>query len=168
MELASLSAHKLPLAFRGLVFTLLWGFLTDNAASSWWFGVPAIVFATGLSVWLIPPVTLSWLEVARFVPFYLLHSLIGGLDVAWRAFHPRLPIQPELVSYPLRLPEGLPQVLMVNTISLLPGTLIAELTGEEVKIHLLDSSKHFIAEIEAVESRVARMFRATLEEGTMR
>ncbi|MES9944702.1 MAG: Na+/H+ antiporter subunit E [Candidatus Thiodiazotropha sp.] len=54
----------------------------------------------------------------------------SGLDVAWRAFHPRMPITPELIVYPLRLPPGLPRVILVNTVSLLPGTLGTELGGQ--------------------------------------
>ena len=53
--------------------------------------------------------------------------LKGGVYVAWRAFDPRMPITPELIEYPLRLPPGLPRVILVNMVSLLPGTLSAEL-----------------------------------------
>jgi multicomponent Na+:H+ antiporter subunit E len=95
-----------------------------------------------------------------FVPFFLWHSLKGGVDVAWRAFHPRLPITPELIEYPLRLPPGLPRVILVNTVSLLPGTLSAELGGQVLKVHVLDSLGDFLAELETLEQRVGCMFRS--------
>jgi multicomponent Na+:H+ antiporter subunit E len=51
---------------------------------------------------------------------------------------------------------------MVSTISLLPGTLIAEMDEDHVTIHVLDGRTQYIAEIEEVESRVARMFRVNI------
>ena len=106
---------------RALLFSLLWWALTDGTAGSWWIGVPAVACAVIVSVALVPPVGLVWREVMGFVPFFLWHSLKGGADVAWRAFHPRLPITPELIEYPLRLPPGLPQVILVNIDELAAG-----------------------------------------------
>ena len=78
--------------------------------------------------------------------------------MAWRAFHPAKPIAPDLIDYLIRLPPGLPQVFMANTISLLPGTLSATLDRGVLKVHVLDSRSDFLSELETVEQRVARMF----------
>ena len=149
---------------RALLFSLLWWALTDGTAGSWWIGAPAVAGAVIISVTLVPPLGLVWREVMGFVPFFLWHSLKGGVDVAWRAFHPRLPITPELVEYPLRLPPGLPRVILVNTVSLLPGTLSAELGGQVLKVHVLDSLGDFLAELEALEQRVGCMFRSASDD----
>jgi multicomponent Na+:H+ antiporter subunit E len=145
---------------RALLFSLLWWALTDGSAGSWWIGAPAVAGAVIMSVTLVPRLGLVWREVMGFVPFFLWHSLKGGVDVAWRAFHPRLPITPVLIEYPLRLPPGLPRVVLVNTVSLLPGTLSAELGGQVLKIHVLDSLGDFLAELETLEQRVGYMFRS--------
>jgi multicomponent Na+:H+ antiporter subunit E len=146
------------LATRGVLFSLIWWVLSNGDVSSWWIGVPAVVFAVMASVALIPPTPLVWRAWLGFVPFFLIRSLMGGVDVAWRAFHPRLPIAPELIEYPLRLPPGLPQVVMVNTVSLLPGTLCAELGKGMLKLHVLDGGHDFKSELEAIEQHVVRMF----------
>jgi len=113
---------------RGALFSLLWWILADGAgAPSWWIGAPAVLLAVITSAALLPPVPFVWYEFLRFVPFFLMRSLLGGADVAWRALHPGMPIAPDLIAYPLRLPPGLPRVFMVNTVSLLPGTLSIEL-----------------------------------------
>jgi len=144
-------------ASRALLFSLVWWALSDGNAQSWWVGVPAVSFAVIASVALLPPVPLVWRELLMFAPFFLRRSLQGGADVAWRAFHPRMPIAPELIDYPLRLPPGLPRVILVNTVSLLPGTLSAELDGQVLKVHVLDGLGDFMPELEALEQRVARM-----------
>lgn len=143
---------------RGSVFALTWWVLTDGVAASWWIGVPAIMLALTVSVVLVPPTRLNGVEMLKFVPFFLLRSLQGGADVAWRAIHPGMPIAPELISYSLRLPPGLPQVLMANTVSLLPGTLSAALDHGVLQVHVLDRQQDILAELEALELTVARLF----------
>lgn len=143
---------------RALLFSLLWWALTDGTAGSWWIGAPAVAGAVIISVILVPPLGLVWREVMGFVPFFLWHSLKGGTDVARRAFHPRMPIAPELIEYPLRLPPGLSQVAMINITSLLPGTLSAEIEGQVLKVHVLDSRGDFLDGLNALEQRVGRMW----------
>jgi multicomponent Na+:H+ antiporter subunit E len=151
------------IVFRGGLFSLVWWILTDGAASSWGIGVPAVLLAVTASIALVPPAHVVWYELLRFVPFFLVRSLIGGVDVAWRAFHPGMRIAPDLIEYPLRLPPGLPRVFMVNTVSLLPGSLSAELGADYLKVHVLDGRKDFLPELEALEQRVARVFGAFLQ-----
>ena len=125
---------------------------------SWWIGVPAILLAVLVSSVLLPPIPFVWHELLRFIPFFLARSLLGGVDVAWRAFHPSLPIAPGLIEYPLRLAPGLGRVFMANTINLLPGTLSVALERDVMKVHVLDIRQDAYAELKAVEQSVARMF----------
>lgn len=145
-------------ASRALLFSMIWWVLTDGVAGSWWIGGPAVACATIVTVKLIPSSGIVWREVIGFVPFFLWHSLRGGADVARRAFHPRLPIAPGLIEYPLRLPPGLAQVTMTNLISLLPGTLSAEIEGQVLKVHVLDSQGDFLEGLGALEQRVGRLW----------
>jgi multicomponent Na+:H+ antiporter subunit E len=145
-------------ASRAVLFSIMWWALTDGAAGSWWIGVPAVACAVIISMALLQPAGIVWREVIGFVPFFLWHSLKGGADVTRRVFHPRLPIAPELIEYPLRLPPGLPQVALINITSLLPGTLSAEIEGQVLKVHVLDSRGDFLTELKALEQRVERMW----------
>ena len=145
-----------------MLFALMWWVLTDGAMDSWLVGAPVVLFATLVSVALLPPFSWSLTGIARFVPFFLWRSLYGGVDVAMRALHPRLPISPGMVNYRWRLPPGLPRVAMANTVSLLPGTLSVELDEECLRVHVLDGRKDFLSELETVEQRVAAVFGASL------
>ncbi len=146
------------LFFRTGLFALLWWMLTEGAMNSWLVGVPVVVFAALVSDALLPGVSWSLTGMVRFVPFFLWHSLRGGVDVAGRALHPRLPISPGLLDYRWRLPPGLPRVIMANTVSLLPGTLSAELDEEHLRVHVLDETGAFASELKEIEARVARLF----------
>ena len=145
-------------AFRTVLFALLWWILTEGAMNSWLVGAPVIVFAVLASGALLPGVSWSLSGIVHFVPFFLWRSLYGGVDVARRALHPRLPISPELFDHRWRLPPGLPRVFMANTVSLLPGTLSAELDEEQLRVHVLDHTGAFASELTVIEARVARLF----------
>jgi len=155
-----------------LLFTLLWVILSGGSPLSWTIGAPAILLAVIASTMLVPPVSLAWSEIPAFIGFFLIRSLAGGADVAWRALHPHMPIAPDLITYPLRIPPGLPQVFMVNTISLLPGTLSVELITEmnqsSLTVHVLDRKKQIAIELESVEHRVARLFGVPLPVASQR
>ena len=149
-------------AFRTVLFTLLWWILTEGAMNSWLAGALVIVFAVLASRALLPGVSWALPGIVRFVPFFLWRSLYGGADVARRALHPRLPISPGLLDYRWRLPPGLPRVFMANTVSLLPGTLSAELDDAHLRVHVLDETGAFAAELQVVEARVAKLFGLSL------
>lgn len=148
---------------RVVIFALLWWMLTAGAVESWLVGVPVVLIATLVSMLLVPASPWSPIGVACFVPFFVWHSLRGGVDVAWRAFHPRLPIAPGFIEYPLCLAPGLPRVFMLNTVTLLPGTLSVALGADCLTVHVLDTRKSVLSELMRVEQVVARMFGTTLK-----
>lgn len=147
---------------RGIVFAFLWWVLVAGDTSSWWIGAPAVAFASILSAALLSPVKLVWRALFGFVPFFFFRSLLGGADVAWRAIHPRMPINPHLVEYPIRLPPGLPRVFMANIVSLLPGTLSTELSSRFLRVHVLSDRGDVESELETLERRVAGLFGASV------
>lgn len=146
------------IGFRIVLFALIWWLLTNGAINSWPIGLPAVLAATLLSVLLLPPTTWSLSGVLRFMPFFLLHSIRGGLDVAGRALHPRLPISPGRYTYAFRLAPGLPRVFMANAVSLLPGTLSVELEADNLHIHLLDINGAHALQLVALENQLAAIF----------
>jgi len=143
---------------RTVLFTLIWWILTNGAMNSWFVGVPMVLFATIVSMMLLPPSSWSLIGIIRFIPFFLWHSLRAGVDVARRAFHPQLPISPAMYHHQWRLPPGLPQVFMANTVSLLPGTLSADLKDEFLNVHVLDHTGTFASELLIHEEYIAGLF----------
>ena len=146
------------IVIRGWLFLFIWWVLTDGNTSSWWIGLPAVMLTIIVSIILIPPTHLVFIRVIWFVPFFLIYSFKGALDVAWRVFHPRLPISPGLIKYTLSLPPGLAQVLMINLVNLVPGTLTAKLEHNVLTIHVLDIRNDFKTELITIEQHVAKIF----------
>jgi multicomponent Na+:H+ antiporter subunit E len=147
------------LALRLALFSLLWWVLTEGQPGSWPLGGLFVVLATALSLSLSRPVPWSVVGFARFVPFFLWWSLRGGVDVAWRACVPSLPIAPGILTYRFRLPPGRARVFMTAVISLLPGTLSAEIVRNELFVHVLDQRASSEADLAALEDQVGALFR---------
>lgn len=86
---------------RAIVFALLWWIFTEGTMDSWLADIPVVMLATLVSMALLPPFPWSLTGIVRFLPFFIWHSLRSGADVAWRTFHPNVPINPDLIDYPL-------------------------------------------------------------------
>jgi multicomponent Na+:H+ antiporter subunit E len=56
-------------------------------------------------------------------------------------------------------------VLLVNCISLLPGTLAADLEDDHVELHLLDIREHHDPQLLRLEEAIARLYGLPLENG---
>lgn len=139
---------------------LIWAALTDFRPDALVFGLPAVLAGAGL-VFLMPT-SPGWRISPRgalgFVWWFALQSVRGAVDVAWRAFAPQMPLRPGFRRHPLALPTGAPRVLFLNTVTLLPGTLSAEVEGDAVIVHMLDTSADLGADLTALEVRVAALF----------
>lgn len=138
---------------------LLWWVLTGGTTlSSWIIGLPTIA----LALWVMQSAPqsehwqLSLSGLLHFIPYFLLQSVRGGIDVARRAYSPARPLDPDIIDFPLILPPGRPQIFFLNSVSLLPGTLSAELSDTMLKVHVLDRSVD--PHLHQLQTRVARLF----------
>jgi multicomponent Na+:H+ antiporter subunit E len=146
---------------RAAIFAGLWWILAQGRLDSFWVGVPVILGAAAASLYLAPPGLAPGLRpgpFARLVLHFVSRSLRGGVDVALRALDPRVPLAPALLEYPLRLPSGAARVLLVNAVSLMPGTLSATLREDVLCVHVLDRRQPVEAELRSLEARVAEAF----------
>ena len=145
---------------RTAIFAFTWWVLTQGAQHSWQVGIPTILIAIFIDYRLSPPkgnrLSLGGFLVYAF--YFLKLSITGGIDVAWRTYHPRLPLNPAMIEYPLRLTSLSARNLFVCTVSLLPGTLSAELGDNRLFVHVLDVGRPFKQELKIVEDKVAAIF----------
>lgn len=146
------------------LFALLWWALTEGAVA-WVFGAVVVAVATVAAFLLAPndAPRLSLAAVPRFLGFFVYESVRGGLDVARRALHPRLPLAPGLLEYRLRLPPGPARIFLVNVVSLLPGTLSADLGETDLTVHVLDHRRPVLIELQTLERHIAALFGMELD-----
>lgn len=139
---------------------LIWSLLTDWRLDAWIFGLPALALSGALLLamprprrWRLAPVA-----TLRFAMWFAVQAVRGALDVSRRAVTPRMPLSPGFRSWRTTLPEGAPRVVLANAVTLLPGTLSAELEGQRLVIHVLDTSADHDAALADLEARIAALF----------
>lgn len=122
-----------------------------------WVGAAGAALGAGLGVWVSPPAAVRARAggCVAFVGFFLLESFRGAVDVARRALRRDLPIEPHLVRYPVRLPPGPARTLLAGVVSLLPGTLTADVDddGATLTVHAITPRPE--DGVRALEARIA-------------
>ncbi len=150
---------------RSVVLGFSWWVLTEGRSGFSWLGLAGVAAAVLLSMRLMPGTLGRWRfwALARFVPFFLWQSLLGGLDVAQRALRPRLNLRPVVVYHHFGLRQEPARVFFLWVVSLLPGTAGIDLTGDRAAVHVLDSRLAGPEKLLKLEKRVAELFGAPLE-----
>jgi len=148
-------APRLDMALlkRFLLMAGVWLALSANASGGWLFGAAAALAAAWLSLRLLPPAAgaVRLRPAARLLWDFVAGSVVGGIDVARRAFDPRLPLRPGWLRHPLQLGRGTRRTVLGDMLSLMPGTLAAGEEGPCLLVHCLDTgppASHGIAECE--------------------
>jgi multicomponent Na+:H+ antiporter subunit E len=150
-------------AGRGLAFAGLWWVLAEGNLYGWAFGLLLAAAATAASLSLVPPSSWRhrWGRLPRFLIFFARQAFLGGLDVALRALHPRMPLRPGFIGYRPTLPAGLPRLYLAWAVSLLPGTVSVRLTDDRLEIHVLDQALPIHDSLAALEARIAALVEAS-------
>ena len=120
--------------------------------------MPFGLLAAGLACWaslrLLPPGMLP-VPRARLLGRVSRQVVLGGIDIAARAFNPRLPLQPGLVTYAPAQPEGAGRDLLGALASLSPGALPAGLDEQDrLVIHALDTRQDVAGDLAGTEALI--------------
>jgi len=94
----------------------------------------------------------------QFAGFFILESLRGGIDVSRRVLAPKTRIDPVFYDYSMQLRIPYAQQLFISSISLLPGTLCADMNNNQLRIHTLDQQMDTTQGIRRLESLVGQIF----------
>ena len=155
MKRNSLSA----LSVRFSVFLILWLILDGAKLAGMVIGLPAAALATVISIRLFPPcgsrprvmalLSLGW--------HFLWSSVVAGVDVAIRAFHPRLPLHTGFISCKCDIPAGSRRDFFLGMASLMPGSLpVGEDAQGRIVLHCLDTEQPLARQMAEQEARVVR------------
>jgi multicomponent Na+:H+ antiporter subunit E len=121
-------------------FVAFWLLLTNGDLASLVIGLPAIAGAVFIVLKFRRDnhTALSLPGILRFIPYFLLESIRGGWRVAVATLTPRMPLSPAFIFYDIGLGNRTARVFFMNCVSLLPGTLAADLQGNQLSVHVLD------------------------------
>ena len=139
---------------RALLYFGLWIVVDQSAKpANVLVGVLAAVAAAWVSLKLLPPsagrVRLGVL--LTLLPRFLWQSMVAGVDVARRAFSPRLPLAAGFVEYPVGLPRGSARNAFELISSLMPGSVPTGETEQRIEYHCLDLDQPVVDQLAAEE-----------------
>jgi multicomponent Na+:H+ antiporter subunit E len=146
-------------AGRATLFLAFWLMIAGYDPADLPVGLIAAAAATWTSLRLLPAakVQLRLLSLATFALHFMHQSASSGVEVAWRAFSPRLPLDPGFVVYPCRLRSAGSRGAFCALSSLLPGTLP---TGSDengaLLVHCLDVGQPVAANLAVEEALFSR------------
>lgn len=148
------------MVFRSGIFLVFWLVLDGAKPAGLVIGLPAALLAAWISLRLSPRSghRVGWAGLPSLAWHFLVSSIVAGIDVAFRAFHPRLPLRTGFVTCDCRIPAGPKRDLFLAFSSLMPGSLpVEENENGKVVLHCLDTRQpqaRQMAEHEAMVSRV--------------
>lgn len=94
---------------------------------------PRLGIFTGMRFTLSAPV-----HLVRYLIRFFSALVIANLDVARRVLAPSLPIRPAVVEVRTELKSALGRMLLANSITLTPGTLVIDVRGDRLFVHWID------------------------------
>lgn len=72
--------------------------------------------------------------------FWMIYQIVlAGFHVVSVITKPKMPIQPSLLTFRVDLPSAHAKMILGNSITLTPGTLTIDITGDLFIVHALDS-----------------------------
>lgn len=155
------TSRSLPILLRHgcywlLVYAALWVLL--SGATGLLFGLTCALAATGLSLWLqLPPLGLRLRYLPRFLFFFFYETLLGAWDVAKRAFHPQLPLDPAWVTYQFDSANPRVRLVLSAMVGLMPGTLATHGDDSTLYLHILDQRQDWRTPVARMEAHLARL-----------
>ncbi|MCY4581815.1 MAG: Na+/H+ antiporter subunit E [Chloroflexi bacterium] len=136
-------------------------------------GAFVAVFGTALTHWLFAgdqeprfrhvPYPFLWFvrgffRSSLYLPWLLWEIALSNLHVAYLVLHPRLPVEPNLVEFETSLRSESAQVLLAQSITLTPGTVTVDVSGERFMVHCLSAKSRQGMEDGGIQRKVAGIF----------
>lgn len=124
--------------------------------------VLAAAIATWVSLWALAPGPRAWRlgGLLALIGRFLAQSVLGGIDVARRAFHPRLPPRPGYIVFTTRLRSGRQRAVFETLTSATPGAIAAGTDAEgRVVYHCLDTRLPIAEGLARDERQLLRLYR---------
>ena len=82
------------------------------------------------------PIHLTW-NALVYWPWLIWQIVLANIDVARRVLSPSLPVSPTLIRVRASQKSDLGKVIYANSITLTPGTISMDVTGDEILVHAL-------------------------------
>ncbi len=87
-----------------------------------------------------PPIAREVMRVLRFIrylPWLLWEVFKANIDLVYRTLHPRMPINPSIITFENNFSEDMGTTTLANSITLTPGTVTVDANEEVFVVHAI-------------------------------
>ena len=101
--------------------------------------------------------TVTWRFIV-YIPWLIKQIFLANIHVASLVLHPKMPIEPQILTFKTKLESDISSVTLANSITLTPGTITIDIKDGVFYVHAL--SKKVADDLNAgeMEDRVAHIF----------
>jgi multicomponent Na+:H+ antiporter subunit E len=157
--------HYKEIFLKTVLFGVLWWSLVESTFSSWLIGIIVVPFATWLSFTLYRgnnqkvenTANFSFVGLLKFLPFFAWQSLRGGCQTASLALSSRI-APAGFIEFETFLGSRREKILFMHIISLMPGSVTANINGQIIRIHILDINEYSEDGLRDCEQRLSSIF----------
>jgi multicomponent Na+:H+ antiporter subunit E len=104
-------------------------------------------------------IVVPWHRLVRYFTWLLKEIAVANWQVLRIVFHPRLPIEPALIRFRTHLGSELARTILANSITLTPGTITVDVSGDEFVVHALVGGDPAVEGIRSMQREIARALR---------
>jgi multicomponent Na+:H+ antiporter subunit E len=77
-----------------------------------------------------------------YVGWMIVQIIISGFHVAGIIIRPKMPIHTTMITFRANLPSAHARMILGNSITLTPGTLTIDITGDRFTVHAIDDNTY--------------------------
>lgn len=92
-----------------------------------------------------------------YLPWLFWEIIMANLQVAYIVLSPKMPISPELVETETELKTDYGKTALANSITLTPGTVTVEITGQKILVHAITKDHADDIRERIIEKKIARI-----------
>ncbi len=93
-----------------------------------------------------------------YLPWLICQIVLANIDVAKRALSPRMPIDPQVVTFKTMLKSDVARTALANSITLTPGTVTIDIVDDVFYVHAIAKEPADDLLEGAMERRIAHIF----------
>lgn len=94
----------------------------------------------------------------RYIPWIIYQIVLANIDVAYRILHPKMPIDPKIITFKTKLRSDLSLTTLANSITLTPGTITVDIKDGIYYVHAVATKPADDLLSGEMENRVANVY----------
>lgn len=93
-----------------------------------------------------------------YIPWIIYQIILANIDVAYRVLHPKMPIDPRIITFKTKLRSDLSLTTLANSITLTPGTITVDIKDGVYYVHAVATKPADDLLSGEMENRVANVY----------